>query len=46
MKGRIFDVLELKNNRFRITMDVEGNEGGNRGRKQPCKIVCSLVPPK
>ena len=43
MKGRIFDILELKNNRFRITMDVEGNEGINDiSRLKEGQSLCNI----
>lgn len=43
MKGTVFEILELKNNRYRITVDIEGNEDLNNVAKlKDNKSLCNI----
>lgn len=43
MIGKVFEILELKNNKFRVTVDIEGNEDLNNVAKLKDKgDVCNI----
>lgn len=43
MKGTVFEILELKNNKFRISIDVEGAEDLNNVAKlKESKSICNI----